>query len=317
MRTDTAYSKFTEELVGAMERNNDVIWHKEWIAFNMGNRGYGNSNPYRGGNAPFAEAVRQSRGYGSRQWLTFYRFIELQKKNPGMKMKSGSTSIPVIDWAPRFLKDANGCFVLDSNGNRILDGFSRICYNVFNADCFEGFDFSKTEPKAPEILRPAEKEKAEDYMTDLMKSYVGCPTVIFDASDRAYYSRATDSIHLQPMSTFRSVGSFVTALAHEMIHSTGIARRLGRKCLETYSPEDKSRNLEELVAEIGASMICFRLGLLPEVLENNAAYIASWSKALRDNPSWFHTAYGMALKAAALVLGEKCGEAEAEEQQAA
>ena len=50
---------------------------------------------------------------------------------------------------------------------------------------------------------------------------------------------------------------------------------------------------EELVADMGAAFLGQRLGLRPDHIEDHAAYIASWLKALKDDSR-------MVLKAASL-----------------
>jgi antirestriction protein ArdC len=48
--------------------------------------------------------------------------------------------------------------------------------------------------------------------------------------------------------------------------------------------------MEELVAKIGAALLCADLGITPETREDHAAYIESWLKVLKDDKGAIFTA---------------------------
>lgn len=60
--------------------------------------------------------------------------------------------------------------------------------------------------------------------------------------------------------------------------------------------------LSGYVAEIGAAFVGARLGIIGEHIENHAAYIASWLKALRNDKRAIFRAATMAQAAADRVL---------------
>jgi antirestriction protein ArdC len=85
----------------------------------------------------------------------------------------------------------------------------------------------------------------------------------------------------QPQS-FRSTESYYATVAHELTHwtrhETRLNRDFGRK---RYG--DAGYAMEELVAEIGAALLCADLGITPETRTDHAAYIASWLTVLRND----------------------------------
>jgi len=64
-------------------------------------------------------------------------------------------------------------------------------------------------------------------------------------------------------------------------------------------------NLEELVAEMGATFLGARAGIIEDDFENSAAYLRGWLDVLRvkDHKTWIIKAAGDALRAADYILG--------------
>ncbi|WP_250845237.1 zincin-like metallopeptidase domain-containing protein, partial [Escherichia coli] len=65
--------------------------------------------------------------------------------------------------------------------------------------------------------------------------------------------------------------------------SSGSAHRLARETLRDYGKDRAIRAEEEMIAEIGAAMLCAQLGMEPTEREDHAAYVASWLTALRND----------------------------------
>ena len=86
------------------------------------------------------------------------------------------------------------------------------------------------------------------------------------------------------MKDFPKVEGYYSTLFHEFIHSTGHSSRLKRDGITSatvhFGPEEYSK--EELVAEIGASMLTGLAGFVDITFDNLAAYIQSWLRNLRD-----------------------------------
>jgi len=68
---------------------------------------------------------------------------------------------------------------------------------------------------------------------------------------------------------------------------------------------DSAYSREELVAEIGSTMLCNRIGIESEKsFRNSAAYIQSWLKALKNDNKMIVWASKRAEDAAKYILGE-------------
>ena len=84
------------------------------------------------------------------------------------------------------------------------------------------------------------------------------------------------------MVDFTSSEEYYSSLFHEIVHSTGHSSRLNRP-LSTIDKSSYAK--EELIAEIGSAYLCAMTGIQNKVLDNQAAYIDGWLKAIEDDRS--------------------------------
>ena len=103
---------------------------------------------------------------------------------------------------------------------------------------------------------------------------------------RASYAPASDTIALPEVGSFVSPAHYWATSLHEHAHWTGHASRLNRPGIVAFTgfgtPEYA---YEELIAEMGSAFACHHLGIKREgLIENHAAYIASWKKGLTEDP---------------------------------
>jgi antirestriction protein ArdC len=68
---------------------------------------------------------------------------------------------------------------------------------------------------------------------------------------------------------------------------------------------DEIYSKEELVAEMGAAMLCGVAGIDNSTIENSASYIDSWFRALKKESRLVLQAAAQAQKAADYILGKK------------
>jgi antirestriction protein ArdC len=97
-----------------------------------------------------------------------------------------------------------------------------------------------------------------------------------------------DAICLPKDSAFTDENEKESTKAHEGIHATGAKHRLDRN--------KPSYAFEELVAELGAAMVCASLGVPLDKLQHTS-YIQSWLKQLKDDTSFVFKAAAEANKA--------------------
>lgn len=148
-------------------------------------------------------------------------------------------------------------------------------------------------------------EKAED----IFKGYIHSPDYTFQSGKAVYYP-TWDRLNCPPLQDFKVPEEYYCTLFHEMIHSTGHKSRLARPGItrDAVAFGDDIYSKEELVAEMGAAMLCGVAGIDNSTIENSASYIDSWLRALKKESRLVLQAAAQAQKAADYILGEKSEE---------
>lgn len=168
-------------------------------------------------------------------------------------------------------------------------------YTVFSVSQCEGIAEDKIAPKAS--LSSGDPIEAAERIVAKMPN----PPAIKAGGNSAMYSPSSDTVFVPSPSAFVSPHHYYATLFHELIHSTAAPSRLNRRL----SQENDAYSLEELIAEIGAAMLCAKAGILDDrLIENSAAYIKSWSSYLLDRPREIIAAASSAEKAKRYILGE-------------
>ena len=94
--------------------------------------------------------------------------------------------------------------------------------------------------------------------------------------------------------------AFYATLLHEMAHSTGPKGRLNRDLNGSFG--DKKYAKEELVAELSAALISSTMGFDKRINDNNAKYVSSWLKVLKEEPSFIKTVLSDVDKASDMII---------------
>lgn len=303
----TPHERVTAQITSLLERGVRP-WIKPWDdiapseALVLPLRSCG--TPYRGMNIVALWAAALECSFKARHWFTFKQALALDAcvrkgergsyvvfyTEPGAKADGEPSGNPVPRPRPADGEDAG---VL----RRILRG-----YTVFNAEQIDGLpEQFVVPPKLVTPVVPLTPEGAED--ARLSGLFARLPATIRYGGDRAFYSHAADVIQMPPRAAFDDATLFYATLAHEASHWTRHPTRLDRDFGQTRFG-DPAYALEELVAELSAAFIGATIGLPADHLEDHAAYIDGWLKALSDNPSAFLTAASKAQAAADWVLRE-------------
>lgn len=266
-RTDV-YESVTDRIVAALE-DGVVPWRKPWVGGGPVNLRAG--RPYRGINIFLLGLMP----YSDPRWGTFKAI-----KEAGGHVRKGEKSTSIILWKP-VRKAAEG-----DEGDR---GYMLLkFYSVFNAEQAEGLPTYITEYEHEPIARAQM----------IVDGYESGPAVSYGGGE-ASYEPPRDLIRCPELGQFRSVEGFYSTLYHELIHSTGHEKRLDRieSTLFGSSPYAK----EELVAEMGAAMLCGMAGI--DNQDQNSAYVGGWLKRLQDDRKLVVQAAAQAQKASDLILG--------------
>ena len=283
----------TDRIIEMLE-NTDGKWERPWADFGNGlphNPTTGRT--YQGTNSFWLMVIGQK--FASTAWAGYNQW-----KKIGATVRGGEKATHIMVPIQFTRKDANGNEILDANG----DPDTRMTYKahpVFNAEQVDGWEA----PKLDDVPLAERLDSAEKYFANTKAD-------VREGSDnRAYYNFVKDFISLPPAGAYKDTKTSTATencygvMAHEFTHWTGHESRCDRD-LKGNGGADRARYaFEELVAEIGAAMLCAKLGISATVREDHAQYISLWLKALKGDSKAIIKAAGMAQKAINFMDGKQ------------
>lgn len=220
-------------------------------------------------------------------FLTWNQYLDIKKKMPEVQLRKGSKSHICVYFNYNEIED-------EETGETKKVPFLKY-YRLFSAD-----DFENLPPKEKLI----EYEHGDDKdISEFISAYSENANVrvTVKKSNRAYYSPLFDEIVLPKESQFKVFDDFVNTTCHEIIHSTGHKTRLDR--LKENFKEDEAYSKEELVAQMGSSLLCYLLGYEnTDTTNNDINYIRGWLSHLKDNVRELVSAGALAQKAVDYVM---------------
>lgn len=281
------YQEVTDKIVAALEAGT-IPWHKPWKNL-KGDLPYSLSTgkPYRGINV-FTLALS---GYSDPRWGTYKAIGEA-----GGQVRKGEKGTRIILWK-RFTKKG-----VDENGEPNKPYVFLTDYVVFNAEQADGLPELETE-ELPEHDLIEEGEKLIQGYVDSTRKYgksIKAGPALNFGGNRAFYNLTNDRVTTPLIGQFETPEEYYSTNFHELVHSTGHKDRLDRLEPATFGSDPYAR--EELVAELGASLLAGVIGLEIDG-DNSAAYLAGWVKTLKGDPKMVVQAAAAAQKAADLILG--------------
>lgn len=275
----TVYDVINSRILELLQQGT-VPWRKPWKTQSNMPKNLVSRKEYKGVNI-FLLACQE---YSSAYWLTYK-----QCQERGGYVKQGQKGTPVIFW--KWLDKKPGDNGEEVNGKIPLLRY----YSVFNLEQTEGVQ-SPVEEAIQNVFDPI--DRAEQII-------LGMPLKpdIQHLGNRALYRPSTDTVTLPPKQTFISPEEYYSTAFHELTHSTGHESRLARKTiLEPSYFGSHEYSKEELVAEMGAAFLCGHCGIETKTLENSAAYIQGWLKALKGDRTLLVHAASQAQKASDYIL---------------
>jgi len=277
------YQIITDRIVSLLEEGT-IPWHRPWHGGPSHERpaNLKTGHQYRGINVFLLAAM----GYSSRYWLSFK-----QAKAMGGNVRKGERGTPIIFWRRFEVEDRK-------TGEPKEVPMLRY-YSVFNLDQVDGIEA----PDAPEIpdreFTPIQRAQA---IMDNMPN----PPRIEHIQPRAFYRSDQDLVNLPKPEHFKSDVKYYGTAFHELVHSTGHEKRLGRRPSDV--PRffgDREYSQEELVAEMGAAFLCSEAGIGQVLIEDQAAYIDNWISVLKGTPKMAIKAASAAQAAADYILNNQ------------
>lgn len=291
MAQDKVYAVINDRIMALLDRG-IVPWRRPWRTVSGTTTDPVNSQgrPYRGLNRLVLGAVAMAEGYGSNVWMTYK-----QANTLGGKVKTGEKGTAAIFWKQLEVPDAEA-----KNGKKTIPMLRY--FTLFNLDQTESVKLPKRMTEA--VVEKTERDAIEAAEA-IVKAMPNAPKVTETKSNRAFYVPAYDAVTVPLREQFNTVEEFYSTLFHELTHSTGHESRLNRKGSAEVSHQfgDAPYAREELVAEMGNAFLSASAGIDPATLENSAAYIANWKKALGDDPQCLVKAASAGQRAADYILG--------------
>lgn len=266
------FEKVAEKLIEKL-RQGTAPWQKSWDG---GTAGSLPMNPttekrYRGGNALFLMA----QGYDDPRWMTYK-----QAEKEGAQVKKGEHGTPIIYWKfqeQQPVVDEHGKPVLDTQGKpktqtvELERPRSFLSY-VFNAQQIGGLP--------PLIEETEQRWFPEDRAEGILQN--SNAHIEHRPQGRAFYRPSADSITLPLKEQFSNAEGYYSTALHELGHWTGHESRLNRDLGHPFGSEGYAR--EELRAEIASLMVGMEMGAYTPNVDNHAAYVGNWIKALEEDP---------------------------------
>lgn len=279
--SDDIYVQVTDRIVTALEEGT-VPWRRPWAAGADSHRNPVSGTVYRGINPFLLELTGIDRGYSDPQWLTFK-----QAKTRGGSVRKGEKSTLVVFW--KMLRGIDR----ETGEERTLPLLRH--YRVFNVEQVDGIDWPTPEEREP--FEPI------DQCAGIVAGMPNAPT-IKHGGNAACYVPAWDLVQLPQPDAFLSAEGYYATTFHELAHATGHASRLNRDELaSSHAFGDAVYSREELTAEMASAMLCGVTGISPAVVDNSAAYIKGWLRALKDDRKMLVSAAGRAQRAADYIRG--------------
>lgn len=232
--------------------------------------------------------------YAHNKWLTFK-----QAQAMGGNVKKGEHGIRAI-YYNTYQKDGETVEMTEiATGDKVqmhkesekipfINSF--VLFNVAQIEGIE-FDFGLSD----NVIKPLTE-------IDLMVAGSGARVVTEEVNP--CYHPDLDYISMLPSGRFESPEAYYSVLLHELTHWTGHESRLSRDKAFNKRFGVEAYAFEELVAELGASMLGSMFGIFEPMRENHAHYIQSWLKVMKGDKGAIITAASKAWEAVSLLMNK-------------
>lgn len=293
----------TDAVIAFLEGDHDAKdskWTKPWeILLQVGNYCPSTGKAYNGFvNNMALNALAYTNGFKSDAWGTYKQWKSLGTDDAPVSVSKGAKAAYIFVPMIYTKKDGNGNAITNSNGDDVK-GMSFKQMPVFNADQIDGYTETKPELPTSQVLDNAKVDKFVARL-DFDISHGG---------NRAYYSPAGDHVRMPLKEAFKAVGdstateAYYGTLLHECVHATGHESRCKRDFGIMFGTETYA--FEELIAEMGAAILCNQHGISDQPRDDHAKYIKSWLKGLKNDKSAVFKAVGQAQKAIKWMEGKQ------------
>jgi antirestriction protein ArdC len=275
------YQIVTEKIIHELEEG-AIPWKQSWYSLGPP-RNFITQRVYRGINILLLTGL----GFEENQFITLRQLKEI-----GGEVNDGEKPHEIVfwNWKETEVKNEKG------EKQKQLKPFLMYyrVYNVCQCSKIPGHLFPQKEMKEPDPIGECEK---------VLEEMPVKPRIVHK-DDEAFYHIQGDYINMPKKKLFKQADSYYQVLFHELVHWTGHASRLNRQGIAGKATERDIDiySIEELVAEIGASFLCFHCDLDSATVKNSAAYIYGYLEMLKKDKRFIFYASSMAQKAVDYIL---------------
>jgi len=264
------YQDVTDKIIESLEKGVRP-WNKPWDegkALPTWPRNATSGHKYRGINILLLMGKALAFN-GDPRWCSYK-----QAQSQGWQVRKGEKGTRIYFFKPIEVNDNNKTSgPVDGHQDDVKTKTIPVlrAYTVFHASQIEGIPPYESPHDAPEF------NPNDDAETLLRNSRA----IICFGGSKAFYHPPTDHIQLPPKEAFNNASGYYATALHELAHWTGGREdRVPRNLKGKFGSVSYAR--EELRAEMGSAFICTELGI-PHEIENNASYIDSWLKVLKED----------------------------------
>jgi putative DNA primase/helicase len=266
----------TDKLIEQLE-SGTAPWQKPWDAkAGIPRRPYNpiSGKEYRGANSLYLSMY----GRSDPRWATYK-----QAAAEGWQVRKGEKGALVEYWKFQDEQPA-----VDDKGQPIMDPETgkqkTITVQLERPQVFRAVVFNAEQMDNVPELAKGPRQYEWDPLDRAEQILVSSGAAIFhDQNDRAFYQPGRDEIHMPGRDQFPSPQAYYSTALHELGHWTGHESRLNRDLTGGFGSTDYAK--EELRAELASYFLADKLGIPHEAggLDQHAAYVKSWIKALKDD----------------------------------
>ena len=318
---EKAIDRFAQMMVTRLEEMKGQQWEKGWI--DGGGRTQGlpqnlSGRRYSGHNDFFLQLHTAINGYDAPVYATYK-----QIRDAGATVNKGEKAMPVIYWNISH-KDENGQKISDEAFDAMTKAEQAkvktipimMGYYVWN---LQQTNFAEVKPeqyakvtgqfKAPHVADTKGMYESKEFDAMIDKQAWVCKIKNVEGAGASYSPskdeitvpmKAQFKIHNTPEEVYKDGMEYYSSIAHEMAHSTGVEKRLGRD-MEGHFGDPKYAK-EELVAELTAAMVGNTMGFDKRILDNNAKYVDGWMDTLKKEPRFILSVMADVNKASKMIL---------------
>ncbi|MEF2246464.1 zincin-like metallopeptidase domain-containing protein [Paenibacillus sp. IITD108] len=263
------YEWVADRLIKIIEETDELPWQREWMSRNPAVN-WITQKPYKG--------INRLTTVPGGEYATEYQI----KQNGGkIKSEERKNYTMIVYWLWPDKKKSEEEYDEEENESDKERGRPTPLYSKvwdINTQCTGLASRMVTE----DLIVHHPIENAEKLIQDFF-SHTSSPR-FRHMSDTADYVIPLDLVRVPPKEEFYKIEAYYSTSYHEMIHSTGHKTRLARPGIVQFDKFGSEQyGKEELIAEIGASIMCFEAGINYLTEKQNAAYVKNWLKVLKND----------------------------------